>query len=76
MYPIRSDGLFAQGTITVLCEKLRECKQLFSLAIIRNSLKDDHVPAIVRLIDEHPRLRVLDLTWNAIGEKVVVLESP
>jgi len=62
-----------EGKITVLCEKLRECEQLFSLAIIRNSLNDDHVPAIVSLIEEHPRLQVLDLSWNAIGAKGAML---
>jgi len=62
-----------EGKITVLCEKLRECEQLFSLAIIRNSLSDDHVPAIVSLIEEHPRLQVLDLSWNAIGAKGAML---
>ncbi len=57
------------GAVEVLCATLLCSTVLESAAIERNSICDRHVPALIRLIEEHKTLRELSLCWNGIGDQ-------
>lgn len=58
-----------QGAFDVLCATLLCCTFLESTSIVRNSLRDEHIPQIVDLISKHSSLKQLSLSWNGIGDK-------
>jgi hypothetical protein len=51
------------GSLDMLVAVLLLCEYIESASILHNSLHDQHMSHILRLITEHPSLATLDLCW-------------
>lgn len=54
--------------LNALIDFLLRCILLESLAILRNSVRDQHVPSLQRLLVQHRSLMRLSLCWNGIAD--------
>ncbi len=65
---LTGSGGGGDSAIDALVEFLLRCILLESLAVVRNSVRNEHVPAVQRLLANHRSLVRLSLCWNGIED--------